>query len=77
MTKVLIHPSLLDYCKELADIVSQTIKENFIAGLKTRQREEPSWLPADLLPPPKIERFYLELYEGRAGDLIQSGITIQ
>jgi hypothetical protein len=71
MTKVYVTQSILDYRQEMADLVRQTIKEKFIAGVKAPRRGEPLFFQADLLPPPLIERFDLELYEGNDNDLIQ------
>jgi hypothetical protein len=71
MTKVYVTQSILDYRQEMADLVRQTIKEKFIAGVKAARRGAPLFFQTDLLPPPFIEKFDLELYEGNDNDLIQ------
>jgi hypothetical protein len=71
MTKVYVTQSILDYQREMANLVRQTIRERFIAGVKAARRGEPLFFQVDLLPPPLIEKFDLELYEGNDHGLIQ------
>ena len=70
MTKVILSESLLDYRREMAEIVRQTVKENYIAGVKTFHSGERFPAQVDLLPPPKIEMIELTSYKGQVGDLI-------
>jgi len=70
MTKVFLSASVLKYRKEMAEAVSQTIKESFIQGVKTYRGEESPLAHPDLLPPPKIEIIELSCYQGKPGDLI-------
>jgi hypothetical protein len=63
MTKVLFDGFILNYQRQMAEIVGEIIKEKFIGG-------ESSLAQVDLLPPPKIERLDLFFYEGLADNLI-------
>jgi hypothetical protein len=54
MTKVYVTQSILDYQQEMADLVRQTIKEKFIAGVKAARRGEPLFFQVDLLPHPSL-----------------------
>jgi hypothetical protein len=70
MTKVILSPSLRDYRREIAEIVRQTVKENYIAGVKTFYSRERFPAQVDLLPPPKIEMIEVTTYKGQVDDLI-------
>lgn len=70
MTKVILSESVLKYRREMAEALSQTIKESFIEGVKTFRGEEPPLAHPDLLPPPQIEVIELSCYQGKPGDLI-------
>jgi len=71
MTKVILSQSVLNYRKEMAEAVSDTIKAGFINGVKNFITEE-RFLPTspELLPPPRIEVIELTSYQGNIGDLI-------
>lgn len=70
MTKVILSKAVLDYRREMAEIVRQTVKENYIAGVRTFYSRERFPVQADLLPPPRIEMFELASYKGQVDDLI-------
>ena len=69
-TKVRISPSLLDYRQGMAELVRQVVKEKFIAGVKPSFAGEPSWIPSDLLPPPKIEVLNLGYFTAGIDNII-------
>jgi len=71
MTKVILSPSVLNYRKEMAEAVSDTVKANFIDGVKPFVTEERILtISPELLPSPKIEVIELTNYQGKVGDLI-------
>jgi hypothetical protein len=70
MTKVLITEYFLAYQRGMDEFVRQIVKEKYIAGVKSGGHAEPSWIPADLLPSPKVESLDLDFYEGRVDDII-------
>jgi hypothetical protein len=70
MTKVILSKSLLEYRREMAEIVRQSVKESFIGGVKAFHSGEPFLAHPDLLPPPKIEIIELTTYKGQIGDPI-------
>ena len=70
MTKLYFSEDSLVYQMEMAELVRHVVKEKFIAGVKSGGGVEPSWLPADLLPPPKIENLDLCMYQGGVNDVI-------
>jgi len=72
MTKVILTESLLNYRREMADLVRQTVKESFIEGVKSLSLGSEESFPsqADLLLPPRIEVIELSLYHGHIGDPI-------
>jgi hypothetical protein len=75
MTKVFFPRSMGDYRREMAESVRQVIKENFIAGVKTYVGEEPPLAAPDLLPPPKIETIFLDIYHGQVDEEIMMAIS--
>jgi hypothetical protein len=70
MTKVILSQSLLNYRKEMAESVSDTIKASFIDGVKAFVTEERILTSPELLPSPKIEVIELTNYQGNTGDPI-------
>jgi len=70
MTKVILSKALYDYRREMAEIVRQTVKEGYIAGVKTYYSRERFPAQVDLLPPPKIDMIELTSYKGQVNDLI-------
>src|SRR5436190_24011677 len=70
MTKVILSASLRDYRREMAEIVRQTVKENYIAGVKTFSSRGLFMAQTDLLPAPKIEMIEVTTYKGQIDDLI-------
>jgi hypothetical protein len=70
MTKVILSESVLNYRREMAEAVSDTIKASFIDGVKTFVTEERLLTSPELLPSPKIEVIELTNYQGDLGDPI-------
>ena len=71
MTKVRLSQSFLNYRKEMAEAVSDTIKASFIDGVKTFVTEDRFLATSpELLPPPKVEVIELTSYQGNIGDPI-------
>ena len=70
MTKVKLSESVLNYRRGMAEAVSDTIKANFIDGVKTFVTEERVLTFPELLPSPKIEVIELTNYQGNLGDPI-------
>jgi hypothetical protein len=70
MTKLLFSEYSLLYQMEMGELVRKVVKEKFIAGVKSGGQGEPAWIPADLLPAPKVESFDFSIYEGDENDLI-------
>jgi|KBSSwiStaDraftv2_1062776.scaffolds.fasta_scaffold34043_3 hypothetical protein len=71
MTKVILSQAVLNYRREMAEAVSDTIKASFIDGVKPFVTEERFLTTSpELLPPPKIEVIELTNYQGNIGDLI-------
>jgi hypothetical protein len=70
MTKVRLSESVLNYRREMAEAVSQTIKASFIHGVKNFISPQPSWVDKHFLPPPKIEVIELTCYTGKIDDPI-------
>jgi len=71
MTKVILSQSVLNYRKEMAEAVSDTIKASFIDGVKTFVTEEHLLRTSpEMLPSPRVEVIDLTNYEGHVGDLI-------
>jgi hypothetical protein len=70
MTKVILSKALRDYGREMAEIVRQTVKEKYIAGVKTFYSQGLFMAQTDLLSPPKIEMIEVTTYKGQIGDLI-------
>ncbi len=69
MTKVILSQSVLNYRREMAEAVSDTIKASFIEGIKTFVTEERLLTTSpELLPSPKIEVIDLTNYKGHIGD---------
>ena len=54
----------------MAEIVRQTVKENYIAGVKTFYSRERFPVQVDFLPPPKIEMIEATTYKGQVDDMI-------
>ena len=78
MTKVILTESVLSYRREMAEAVSDTIKANFIDGVKTFVTEERFLTTSpELLPPPKIEVIDLTSYQGKIGDPIFIHLVIR
>ena len=71
MIRVFISPLLLRYRQEIADMASQCIKSQYIAGVRSYTPDDPALTYVDLLPPPSIEVIDLMIYEGHVDDLIQ------
>ena len=72
MTKVILTESLLNYRREMAELVRQTVKESFVEGVKSLDfgSEESFLSQPDLLLPPRVEVIELSLYHGQIGDPI-------
>jgi hypothetical protein len=70
MTKIILSEALRDYRREMAEIVRQTVKEKYIAGVKTFYSRGLFMTQTDLLPPPKIEMIEVTTYKGQIDDLI-------
>jgi hypothetical protein len=70
MTKIILSEALRDYRREMAEIVRQTVKEKYIAGVKTFYSRGLFMTQTDLLPPPKIEMIEVSTYKGQVDDLI-------
>lgn len=70
MTKVRLTQSLFNYRKGMVDLVRQTVRENYIAGVNTYHSQEKVLALPHLLPSPKVEIIELTDYHGQIGDLI-------
>jgi hypothetical protein len=70
MTKVILSESVLCYRREMAEIVSETIKASFIEGVRPFRSSGPTLAQPDLLPSPKIEVIEPTCYKGKIGDFI-------
>ena len=69
-TKLHFSEMTLLYQMEMGETVRKLVKEQFIAGVKSGGHAEPPWIPADLLPAPKVESFDFAIYEGGDNELI-------
>ena len=65
MTKVRINEYFLVYKRETADLVRRTLRQKYIAGVKSGIGGEPPLARVDLLSPPQIYMFDLTFYEGQ------------
>jgi len=70
MTKVILTQSLFNYRRGMVELVRQTVRESYIAGVKTYRSLESVLALPHLLPSPKVELIELLDYHGQIGDPI-------
>ena len=70
MTKVILTQALFNYRRGMVALVRKTVRENYIAGVKTYRSPESVLALPHLLPSPKVEVIELTDYQGQIGDPI-------
>jgi hypothetical protein len=68
MTKILMHPHLLEYRQDMKETLRQVVQYNYVEGVRRPERvdlREPRLFLEDVLPPPQIELISLYDYGGQ------------